>query len=62
MGRQSLAIKIDLQKTYDRLSWEFIEDTLKVAKFPKPFVNLIMACVTMVSIQVIWNGKASETF
>lgn len=57
-----VAIKIDLQKAYDKLRWEFIEDAFKDAKFLLPFVNLIMACISSVSMQVMWNGKPTNMF
>ena len=30
----SMAIKIDLEKAYDRLEWSFIRDTLTLLKIP----------------------------
>lgn len=59
---KSMAIKIDLQKAYDWLIWEFIEDTLREASFPDNFVKLIMFCITLVSMQVLWNGVPTEKF
>lgn len=61
-GDKYVAIKIDLHKAYDKLRWEFIEDTLKEARFPLPFINLVMACISSVSMQVMWNRKASDPF
>ena len=29
-----MAIKIDLEKTYDRLEWNFVRDTLKLFNIP----------------------------
>lgn len=49
-SEKSMAIKIDLQKAYDRLSWEFIEDTLREAFLPKNFMKFIMFYITSVSI------------
>ena len=51
-----LVMKVDLMKTYDRLSWHFILDTLIDSGFPHFFVNLIMKCITFASMQVSWNG------
>lgn len=54
-----MAVKIHLQKAYDRLYWEFIEDTLRKATFPEPFIKLTMFCVSSCSMQVLWNGNAN---
>ncbi|CAN1744115.1 LINE-1 retrotransposable element ORF2 protein, partial [Linum perenne] len=53
----SMTIKIDLAKAYDRLEWSFIEETLKLARIPDKLVKLIMACISTVSTQVLWNGS-----
>lgn len=36
---KTMAIKIDLHKVYNRLWWEFIEDTLREASFPETVLN-----------------------
>lgn len=49
-GRKSMALKIDLLKAYDRLSWSFIEDTLKDVGFHDNFTRLVMFCVSSPSM------------
>ncbi|KAE8733280.1 hypothetical protein F3Y22_tig00001349pilonHSYRG00017 [Hibiscus syriacus] len=43
-----MAIKIDLEKAYDRLEWPFIDDTLKELRIPDKLRILIMRCVSSV--------------
>ena len=57
-----MAIKINLEKAFDRLRWEFIEDTLLDIGLPQTMINLIMQRLTSSSMQVLWNGKPSSTF
>lgn len=57
-----MAMKIDLYEAYDRLRWEFIEDTLVDAGFPTRFSRLIMFCISSVSMQVLWNKVPSKKF
>ncbi|KAL2899374.1 hypothetical protein RDABS01_024456 [Bienertia sinuspersici] len=57
-----MAIKIDFEKAYDRLKWDFIRDTLHEMNFPLLMVNVIMECVTSPSMQVLWNGEPSTSF
>lgn len=57
-----MAIKIDLIKAYDRISWNFIEDTLKNVGYPANFIKLAMYCVCSPSMQVLRNGYPTEEF
>ena len=45
-----MAIKVDLEKAYDMLKWEFIRDTLRDARFSIDFTNLIMECISSTSM------------
>lgn len=51
-----MAIKIDLEKAYDRLEWSFIGDTLHLFKFPEHLISLVMNCVSSSAISVLYNG------
>lgn len=42
--RGFMAIKVDLEKAFDSLRWDFIEESLLKAKVPNNLVNLIMSC------------------
>lgn len=56
------AIKVDLEKAFDSLRWDFIHDTLMDIGFPQTLSRTIMKCVTTPTMQVLWNGKASPMF
>ena len=58
----TMAIKIHLEKVYDRLEWSFTQDTLVLFKFPKHLISLIMSCVSSSSISVLFNGGATDLF
>lgn len=30
--------------------------------FPRKIVEIIMTCVSMVSMQIVWNGETTKTF
>ena len=57
-----MAIKLDLEKSYDCLEWSFIRDTLKLFRFPSHLISLIMSCVSITSISILFNGGALEAF
>ncbi|XP_074283764.1 uncharacterized protein LOC141608299 [Silene latifolia] len=44
------AIKLDMNKAFDRVSWPFLFHVLKLFGFPKAFRQLIKSCVKTVSL------------
>ena len=54
-----MAIKVDLEKAYDRLSWSFIHETIQELNLPTMLINLIMECITTATMNVLWNGELS---
>ena len=57
-----MIIKINLEKAYDRLKWEFMEDVLKEIDIP-PFIRkVIMNCITTPLTNVLWHGLKMEGF
>lgn len=57
-----MAIKIDLEKAYDRLNWVFIKDTLQDIGLPCNFISLVWECISTSTMKVLWNGEALEEF
>ena len=57
-----MAIKLDLQKAYDRVNWKFLESVLLHFGFNETFTSWIIACISSVSFEVVVNGGKSECF
>ncbi|KAL2902408.1 hypothetical protein RDABS01_027490 [Bienertia sinuspersici] len=57
-----MAIKIDLEKAYDRLRWSFIHETLSDMRLPKQMVKVIMECISTTKMKVLWNGEPTMEF
>ncbi|OMO59932.1 reverse transcriptase [Corchorus capsularis] len=57
-----MAIKIDLEKAYDRVSWAFLRETLEVFGFPQRWISLIIFCVEGASMSILWNGEKTDEF
>ncbi|KAE8691775.1 hypothetical protein F3Y22_tig00110879pilonHSYRG00019 [Hibiscus syriacus] len=57
-----MAIKVDLEKAFDRLRWDFIQDSLTDAGFPVSTIRVIMHCISLASMQIQWNGEYTPDF
>jgi len=57
-----VGIKLDMEKAYDRVEWNFLEATLITMGFPRKLVSTVMVCVRSVSFSVLINGYPSPTF
>lgn len=51
------AIKIDMNKAYDRHEWVFLEKFLLASGFNLEWVKLIICCVKLVSYNIKINGE-----
>ncbi|WJX23235.1 hypothetical protein P8452_12461 [Trifolium repens] len=60
--RMFMSIKIDLEKAYDRLNWNFIENCMTECKFPHKLINIIHYCITSPSFRILWNGDKTGNF
>ena len=63
MGKKGfMATKVDLEKAYDRLSWNFIHKTLMELSLPLDLVRLIMECLTSNCMNILWNSELTDDF
>ena len=56
------ALKLDMEKAYDRIEWDFLWQTLKAFGFPPTWVSWIQECVSNVSYSIKVNGQPSPWF
>lgn len=57
-----MTIKVNLEKTYDRVRWDFLNDTLHDAGLLESLVKTIIQSVSSASMQLFWNGSLFESF
>lgn len=54
-NRGWVATKVDISKAFDKITWNFIEDTLLEAKIPPYLTKVILSSMINSSTQVIWD-------
>ena len=58
-----MAIKVDLEKAYDKIEWSFIREVLINANLLHKLVALIMSYVSLVSTSILFNeGNVDPIF
>lgn len=57
-----MAIKVDLEKAYNQVSWDYLKVTLVDFGFPSIITNLILWAVQGSSPLVLWNGLRLDGF
>ncbi|PKI73877.1 hypothetical protein CRG98_005747 [Punica granatum] len=61
--RGVMIIKLDFEKAFDRIEWDFLHNALHFFKFLDAFVQLVMKCVSSSKMNVLFNGgKLSQFF
>ncbi|XP_038993423.1 uncharacterized protein LOC120117185 [Hibiscus syriacus] len=51
------ALKIDLQKAFDSLNWDFVGIVLHALGLPEKFIGWVLACITKPSYSIVFNGS-----
>lgn len=51
-----MAVKLDLQKVYDRANWKFLKTLLDKFGFNNTFSKWILECVSSISSTLLING------
>ncbi|KAB2600004.1 hypothetical protein D8674_010275 [Pyrus ussuriensis x Pyrus communis] len=57
-----MGIKLDMQKAYDRVEWDFLDAVMERMGFSSRWRALINGCISSVNFAVLVNGQAGKTF
>ncbi|XP_024632727.1 uncharacterized protein [Medicago truncatula] len=57
-----VAFKLDLEKAFDNVNWDFLNSCLLDFGFPDIIVKLIMHCVSSANYSLLWNGNKMPPF
>lgn len=58
----TIALKVNLEKAYDNVYWDFLETTLVDFGFLEISVHLIMSYIHSSSLSILWNGAKLDLF
>ena len=56
-SKSYMAVKTDITKAYDRLEWNFLEETMRRMGFHDKWITWIMKCISSVTFSVLINGS-----
>jgi len=61
-GRRGLCLKVDFEKAYDSVSWNFLYDMLRRLGFHHVWIKWIRGCMESSTVSVLVNGSPTEEF
>ena len=53
-------LKLDMEKAFDRVDWQFLEKVLRGKNFNQKWITWIMGCITKPKYSVFINGRPRE--
>lgn len=57
-----MAVKIDFNKAYDRVEWDFLREVLRKLGFHAIWIQWVMECVSTVYFSIFANGEKRVSF
>ena len=57
-----MAVKVDLEKAYDKMNWNFLRETLQEIGLKLSIIDLIWNHISTPYMHVLWNRKALDSF
>jgi len=59
---RSLLFKVDFEKAYDSMDWNYLDTVLRRMNFPIVWRKWMMECISTPSVSVLANGSPTEEF
>jgi hypothetical protein len=59
---RGLVLKINFEKAYDRVRWDFLEKVMQGRNFPNKWINWVMSTVKGGKVCINVNGERSDYF
>lgn len=62
MKKKGVLFKVDFEKAYDSVSWEYLNMIMRKMGFSNRWVGWMMECVSTAYISMLVNGSPTEEF
>ena len=62
MRKAAVLLKLDFQKAYNMIRWEFIDHTMERMSFGDIWRKWMKGCITTVSMSILVNGSPTKPF
>ncbi|XP_038973679.1 uncharacterized protein LOC120105381 [Phoenix dactylifera] len=62
MRRSLMGIKLDMERAYDRMCWDFLRRSMQGFGFHATWISWVMGCVRAPSFAILVNGSPSRFF
>ncbi|XP_008788907.2 uncharacterized protein LOC103706552 [Phoenix dactylifera] len=57
-----MAVKLDMERAYDRIRWSFLQRALEAYGFPRQWIGWVMGCVREPRFSILINGTPTPFF
>lgn len=55
-----IVLKIDLEKAYDKVKWDFVRETLIEVRLLKEIVDVVWHYMMTVSMRILWKEEKNQ--
>ena len=62
VNRRWMALKIDMEKAYDKIDWNFIYDVMRKFGFSEKWITIIQQCLETCSLSILVNNQPGQEF
>lgn len=56
----SIFLKVDFEKAFDSVAWEYLDFVIKMIGFGKKWCMWIMSCISITSVSILVNGSPTR--
>lgn len=60
--KKSLIFKVDFEKAYDSLNWDFLSEIMRCMGFGSKWCKWVEACLQSASVSILVNGSPTKEF